>query len=256
MGLFGKKEKCCICHSGDGKYESQSGLVCQNCFSECGRFAPVMGFSLLKTFHREEIEEFINQNKAALEREKKFHPTLEIDGFAFYDEKNNLWRVNENSPGHMKVKPIVWSYKNFDDLEVIEDENDIIQGGLGSALLGGALFGGIGAVVGGAVGKKILKKEVKKLEIRILLKDSSIPEVKIVLIQTPTKSDNPAYKKAYETAEQIVNKFVEIKKLNEYVYQNSETSPVDEILKYKKLLDAGVITQTEYDAKKKQLLGL
>lgn len=38
----------------------------------------------------------------------------------------------------------------------------------------------------------------------------------------------------------------------------SQPSPstADEIAKYKKLLDAGAITQAEYDAKKKQLLGL
>ena len=33
-------------------------------------------------------------------------------------------------------------------------------------------------------------------------------------------------------------------------------SPVEEIKKYKELLDIGAITQTEFDAKKKQLLGL
>ena len=38
------------------------------------------------------------------------------------------------------------------------------------------------------------------------------------------------------------------------VVQN--TSAADDILKYKNLLDAGIITQEEFDAKKKQLLGL
>ncbi len=33
-------------------------------------------------------------------------------------------------------------------------------------------------------------------------------------------------------------------------------SPADEIMKYKKLLDCGAITAEEYEAKKKQLLGL
>ena len=32
-------------------------------------------------------------------------------------------------------------------------------------------------------------------------------------------------------------------------------SAADEILKFKQLLDAGIITQEEFDAKKKQLLG-
>jgi len=37
---------------------------------------------------------------------------------------------------------------------------------------------------------------------------------------------------------------------------NQQVSSADEILKYKSLLDSGVITQDEFDAKKKQLLGL
>jgi len=36
----------------------------------------------------------------------------------------------------------------------------------------------------------------------------------------------------------------------------SSNSPTDEILKLKQLLDAGAITQEEYDTKKKELLGL
>lgn len=36
----------------------------------------------------------------------------------------------------------------------------------------------------------------------------------------------------------------------------SAVSPADEIRKFKELLDSGVITQEEFDAKKKQLLGL
>jgi len=35
-----------------------------------------------------------------------------------------------------------------------------------------------------------------------------------------------------------------------------QTSAADELRKFKELLDMGVITQEEFDAKKKQLLGL
>ena len=37
---------------------------------------------------------------------------------------------------------------------------------------------------------------------------------------------------------------------------SSSTSAADEIAKYKKLADDGIITQEEFEAKKKQLLGL
>ena len=40
------------------------------------------------------------------------------------------------------------------------------------------------------------------------------------------------------------------------VQQTIQTSNADELRKYKDLLDSGIITQEEFDAKKKQLLGL
>ena len=42
----------------------------------------------------------------------------------------------------------------------------------------------------------------------------------------------------------------------ETIVVQSAISAADEIMKYKQLLDVGAITQDEYDAKKKQLLGL
>jgi hypothetical protein len=38
--------------------------------------------------------------------------------------------------------------------------------------------------------------------------------------------------------------------------QSQPYSPADEILKYKNLLDQGIITKEEFDIKKKKLLGL
>jgi predicted Zn-dependent peptidase len=40
------------------------------------------------------------------------------------------------------------------------------------------------------------------------------------------------------------------------IKQEIQPSSADELKKYKELLDSGVITQEEFDAKKKQLLGL
>lgn len=37
---------------------------------------------------------------------------------------------------------------------------------------------------------------------------------------------------------------------------NKTASSADELMKFKELLDSGVITQEEFDVKKKQLLGL
>ena len=47
-----------------------------------------------------------------------------------------------------------------------------------------------------------------------------------------------------------------INKANVASASTPATSPADELKKYKELLDAGVLSQEEFDAKKKQLLGL
>ena len=47
-----------------------------------------------------------------------------------------------------------------------------------------------------------------------------------------------------------------IKKNGEKDVNANNLSSADEIKKFKDLLDSGVITQEEFDAKKKQLLGL
>ncbi|MFT8930064.1 MAG: SHOCT domain-containing protein [Sporolactobacillus sp.] len=67
--------------------------------------------------------------------------------------------------------------------------------------------------------------------------------------------NNKQLKKQFDDACDFINhKIDEIH--NSEVATTSVPSDADEILKFKQLLDAGVITQDEFDAKKKQLLGL
>ena len=58
---------------------------------------------------------------------------------------------------------------------------------------------------------------------------------------------------AVEVAEKI-RKALEAYKMNPT--ESKPTDSIDELKRYKELLDTGVITQEEFDAKKKQLLGL
>ena len=60
---------------------------------------------------------------------------------------------------------------------------------------------------------------------------------------------------------QKVNNFVhekvaECKKTANTINVTAQQSNADELKKYKELLDNGIITQEEFDAKKKQILGL
>lgn len=64
-------------------------------------------------------------------------------------------------------------------------------------------------------------------------------------------------KSTYEIAQKMKEYLDErIAHKNDYQNPPLSTSPADEILKYKNLLDMGAITQSEFEEKKKQLLGL
>ena len=57
-------------------------------------------------------------------------------------------------------------------------------------------------------------------------------------------------------AESIKSVIIEKKANAQKKFDSSATSNIDEIKKYKELLDSGVISQEEFDAKKKQILGV
>ena len=62
----------------------------------------------------------------------------------------------------------------------------------------------------------------------------------------------PPAKAVWECINQLISEY----KNSNTVQQSNTSSVADEILKFKNLLDNGIITQEEFEAKKKQLLGL
>ena len=86
------------------------------------------------------------------------------------------------------------------------------------------------------------------------------PATYIDFIKTSTKKDSFVYKTNFSLAQECLS----VLQLmcngasgqdNDLPESKSGTSEADEILKFKQLLDNGVITQEEFEAKKKQLLG-
>lgn len=84
----------------------------------------------------------------------------------------------------------------------------------------------------------------------------------VKLISSPTNKNTSTYRHLFENAQEIISLLEMICHENESqesVTQLEETpniSIADEIRQYKALCDDGIITQEEFEAKKKQLLGL
>lgn len=179
-----------------------------------------------------------------------FKATKSIGSLMFIDEINKCFKIGND----------IFDYANLLSYELLEDGQTITKGGLGRAVAGGLLFGGVGAIVGGVTGGKKTKGVCTSMKIRITLKNAHTDTVYITLINTETKTNGFIYKTMQSSAQLCISALDIIADQNsteEMSNLESETvSSADEILKFKNLLDAGIITQEEFEAKKKQLLGL
>ena len=156
-----------------------------------------------------------------------------------------------------------FKYEELLDFELIQDGSSIInKGGLGRAAVGGLLFGGSGAVVGTLTGARKQTQTCTELRIKLTLNNTAIPYLFIDFIKGASfKKDSMIYRQLADSAQAVMSMLQIISKsTNEEQTQQAVTvnvsSSADEIRKYKTLLDDGIITQEEFDAKKKQLLGL
>lgn len=254
MGLFSKKETCSICNEEQTKIKISNGYICSNCLRKSALF-PIT--KPLKTYTIENIHKLISANIKNREYIESFNTTKKIGTYIEFDDNNKKWLIPDGFNGKKK-NPKVYDYTDILEFELLEDGDSITKGGLSRAITGGVLLGGVGAVVGGVTGKKKTKSVVNSLKIKITLNDINNPTIYIPIINSKIKTSSFIYKTSYSFAQEILSTLSVISEnsdIDENV-NNSSYSAADEILKFKNLLDNGVITDDEFNIKKKELLGL
>lgn len=189
-----------------------------------------------------------------------FSPTKEVGDYFAVDENNQLWAVGKGIFPSLR-NAIPYHYSDIVDFELIEDDSSIIKGGIGRAVVGGMLFGGVGAIVGGSTGKKKVKQTCSNLMVKITVNNMDAPVEYIKLVSSNTAKDSMIYRGAYKDAQEIISLLQLICSQQtdirtESQNNNSFMSVADEIRKFKELMDDGIITEEEFLAKKKKLLGL
>ena len=145
---------------------------------------------------------------------------------------------------------------------------------VGGAVVGGVLMGGAGAVVGGLSGASKQNKEIKNMDIKILLRSTSrtscVLHFKDVDRVLKTKED--ADRKLYETyvknanqAKDVLSVIIDNAKqasapiaqpIAQPVVVPASSSVADELAKLAKLKADGILTDEEFQAQKSKLLGL
>lgn len=187
-----------------------------------------------------------------------FTPTKKIGNYIYFDDIHRKWTILQGTFKKVINEKEIYLYDDIVSFELLEDGDAKLKGGVGRALVGGFLFGGIGAIVGGSTGHKI-KNTCTTLQIKITLNNINHPNVYITFINFETKKDDYLYKTLFATAQEVMSTLqiiCEHNKINEEIKKtNTELSNnIDEIKKYKQLLDIGAITQKEFDILKNELL--
>lgn len=251
---------CAVCGNkvGMGSYKIANGLrACSKCMKKAG-YGMTTSYNVIRSLTVEDLNRDAKAEKKAAQQEtaerfKEFNADLTIGNVLFVDQKKRQFRIK----GFANIIKI-YALDSINGYEVIENGESVTSGGLGRAAVGAVAFGGIGAVVGAVTGKKKSRSVIDTLKIKINMNDLENPVVYIDLIKSKVKRNSSMYKTAIEQADKIIST-LEILLKDQQVNEPDHSSPIstaDELRKFKELLDDGIITQEEFDAKKKDLLGL
>lgn len=266
MGLFGNKNACELCGKKLGglafKYELKEGYLCNDCGLKAG-YIPLTTISKYKTVEdvKKDIDEYDDYLLYKANLLENFVPARSINNLLLVDEANKLFGI----PQGKKKDPKVFEYKNLIDCDYLEDGNSMTGGGLGAAVAGGLLLGGVGALVGGITGNKKTKVNINKMQVVLTLDNMREPSITIDILPGATKKGGFIYNSYFQTVQNLLSAFAIILEDNAKssdLISDSKGEPVrnddptEQLRKYKSLLDDGIITQEEFDSKKKQILGL
>jgi len=258
---------CAVCNVKVGWFEGFSianqERICPSCVKAVGCGGWFDSTEPLKTMSGYELKDMLKRKEQSAKLAHSFTPTKTIGGNYDYlirfDDINRLMEIPKgNKSNGLKSKtPTYFDYSEIVGYELLENGETVVSSGLGGAIVGGVLFGGVGAVVG-AVADKDAETTCTSLKIKITLKNAGASAIYITFIDFNYgfKKNSREYKNKFALAHECLSMFQLICETQKSATESASDSfsSADEILKFKDLLDKGIINQSEFDKKKKQLL--
>lgn len=253
------KDNCAVCErplSIFNRKKLADGFICVDCAVVKAKYSS----EDLRTLGAQTMEQTRRRIKRVEENADTligFVPTKKIGNLLFLDENKKHWLIPGTFGG--TKKSWVFNFSDIKEFELLENGGSVSSGGLGRAVAGGILLGGVGAVVGGlSAGRSSV---VNNLQVKITTKDIDRPAVYIDLIKgTSFKTNSTTYKLLFKKAQDIMSTLSVIVNGEQELTSatatktNNSSDKVAEIREYKQLLDEGIITKAEFEAKKKELL--
>lgn len=152
-----------------------------------------------------DLEEYKNYLNGLGFKEVIFDKKIQI----YFNEKTEKWKYN-----------FVEDTFKFNDIlscEILENGSTTMKTktknkvSLSNAVIGGALFGTVGAIIGGTAGKSISDSVQTdycvSLKVKVTLKDLNNPCVFINIINKNISKNSSEYKQSYELAQKVISIF-------------------------------------------------
>ncbi len=190
-------------------------------------------------------------------------------GLAIDEQSNKICLFNTNKE---PPETLVVSYKDIISAEIIEDGDSITKTSrssqLGSALVGGILLGGVGAIVGGLSGSTRTSQNVSNITLRIIINNTKKPAHDVSLLNNTITKKSSMYSEVMNNARHWHSLIVIlIRKADEDDKEKSQSdlkkaisssstplSLADELSKLAQLKTDGIISNEEFDNLKANLL--
>lgn len=193
--------------------------------------------------------------------------TYDTEGIAI-NETNDLVMLFKSTKDTITQKTL--PYNSIMSAELFENGtsiNKIVSSSMiGRTIIGGALGGGVGAIIGGLSGKQKTIEQVSEIYLHITINDMSTPSFNIYFLESACTKGDVVYNRSMNKARNtlgligIIIKRAEEKNANITIQNGSaptNTSNIliaDELKKLTELFESGVLTETEYFRQKSRLL--
>ncbi len=219
--------------------KSADGLICAGCSNF---FYSKLGFRAAKqpTDALAAYWVTLEQRRAAFKETDSIYDGDSL--FVSIDKSNRLFFFGYRSGD--KGPRVIYSFDEVAGYESDADDVMVTQsiGGIGRAVVGAAIAGPVGAIVGASTAKSETRKGRGKENVSIRF---ALPLGEQVLpVQKYPGGITEFLKECVSGREKVSASTA------------ASGSVADELLKFKQLLDLGAITEDEYAAKKSQLLGM
>lgn len=232
----------------------------------------IIGLVMIVSGDNKSTRDTINERRAKAEKEafaqadmepKISIPIDEIRRFVMDIgvDKYYVTPVFRSQMFEQDIKNSIFKLSDIQDVSLSEDNKTLVEsrGGTGGALVGGLLFGATGAIVGSSTKKVTTNVQVSSLQVKILTRNVEAPVINIEFLGGVVSKDSWIYQKGAKAAEQIystLQSYLATRNQNQESQKTRREDVGEELRQLKQLLDEGIISQEDFDQKKKQLLGL